>query len=242
MNMRIAGAGTIGSGEYDEISISGTGKIVGDVRCQNLSVAGAASVEGKIECVETISCAGSANFKDEVKTKSIDVSGSVKFEKDCIATEEISSAGSIKCMASSKAKIIQLSGYSYVEKDLEAEEICIKGDSQIYGLVNGEKVKIEFDNSLEINEIGGNNIIVLQKEKGINKVKNLPIFKNICKASIGKINTIEGENVAVEFVEANKITGKSVAIGKNCKIKLVQYTDEVEIHPSSTVEQCEKVE
>lgn len=242
MNMKIAGAGTIGSGEYDEISISGTGKIVGDVRCKNLSVAGAASVEGKIECLELISCGGSVSFKDEVKTKNIDVSGSAKLEKECIATEKISTAGSIKFMASSKAKKIQLLGYSYVEKDLEAEEIYIKGDSQIYGLVNGEKVKVEFDNSLEINEIGGSNIIVLQKAKGINNVKKLPVFNKICKTSIGKINTIEGENVAVEFVEANKINGKSVAIGKNCKIKLVQYTDEIEIHPSSIVEQCEKVE
>lgn len=241
MNMKITGIGTVGAGEYDKVSIRGIGQLTGDVRCSILDSVGAVSGNGKIECLDSISCDGSATFKDIVQSKCINCTGSVRFEKDCIDIEKISIDGSAKFLSSLKAQIVQLSGYSYLEKDIEAEEIYIIGDSQIYGLMSAKQVKIEFENSLEVNKIGGTNIIILQKEKGMNKIKNAPIFKKIWGPSIAVIDTIEGEQIAVEFAEVSKIIGKSVAIGRNCKIKLVQYTDEIEIDSSSIVEQCEKI-
>lgn len=241
MNIKIAGAGTIGPGEYEEVSISGSGKVCGYIRCLSFDVAGSAHCDGKIECLGKMDCAGGVTFKDEVIAKNVNCSGGLRFEADCMVTEKLSSAGSVKFMASIKARNFQSSGYCYVEKDIEAEDLYVKGDCQIYGLVNAENIKIEFENALEINEIGGTNIIIIQKEKGWNKMKKAPIFNKICKSSTGKIGSIEGENIAVECIEASKIIGKTVAIGKDCKVKLVQYTDEYEIDSSSEVEKLEKV-
>ena len=39
-SVKIAGAGTIQGGEYDEVKISGSGRIVGDVTCNEFKGAG----------------------------------------------------------------------------------------------------------------------------------------------------------------------------------------------------------
>lgn len=42
MDMRISGSSTMPGGEYDRVSISGSGTVQGDLRCQSLSCSGSA--------------------------------------------------------------------------------------------------------------------------------------------------------------------------------------------------------
>ena len=52
---------------------------------------------------------------------------------------------------------------------------------------------------------------------------------------------IEGDVVAIECVRAPKVVGRVVAIGAGCNIDLVQYSEEIEVHPDAKVGKCEKV-
>ncbi len=53
--MNISGSGHIPAGEYNEkVSISGSGKIDGNLRCLGLSCAGSVHGCGEIECAEDV--------------------------------------------------------------------------------------------------------------------------------------------------------------------------------------------
>ena len=52
---------------------------------------------------------------------------------------------------------------------------------------------------------------------------------------------IEGDTIAVERVSTPLIVGRIVAIGAGCKVDLVQYSEEIEIHPDAVVKKVEKI-
>ena len=58
-DIRISGSGTVGSGEYNEVKISGSGRICGDVKCERFAVSGSAHSAGVIECSGELSVSGS---------------------------------------------------------------------------------------------------------------------------------------------------------------------------------------
>jgi hypothetical protein len=52
---------------------------------------------------------------------------------------------------------------------------------------------------------------------------------------------IEGDALDLEYVTAPRVTGRTVIIGKGCRIDLVQYREKVEISPKTTVGKVEKI-
>ena len=46
MDMRISGSSTMPGGEYGKVSISGSGKVQGNLKCESLSCSGAGKVKG----------------------------------------------------------------------------------------------------------------------------------------------------------------------------------------------------
>ena len=71
----------------------------------------------------------------------------------------------------------------------------------------------------------------------------MPLFSAL-KGGSGMIfveNSIEGDNVALENVKVPRVSGRVVAIGEDCEIELVQYSDQVEISPKAKVGRTEKI-
>ena len=64
-SVKIAGSGTIFAGEYNVVSIAGTGKGYGQIICQTLKVAVTGKFEGRVEAKE-VSVAGTAKFLSEL--------------------------------------------------------------------------------------------------------------------------------------------------------------------------------
>ena len=50
MDMKISGSGVIGAGEYEDIRISGSGRLQGLVRCKSFAASGAAFGNGSHRC------------------------------------------------------------------------------------------------------------------------------------------------------------------------------------------------
>lgn len=220
-DMKIAGSGTIGAGEYDKISISGSGKIIGNVRCKNFSTAGAISGSGTIECEEKLSVSGSAKIDGDIKSDKIGISGTLK-------------CGNIKCTTFKSAGLTKEDG------NIEAEEFSSSGGIVVPGLINAEKVTIKISGSISIGCIGGNEIVIKQ-EKG--RVTRLPLISKLFNScgSGANIETIEGNTIAIEYVKTKSVTGTIVAIGEGCEIETVQYSGEIEISPNATVKNVIKM-
>lgn len=224
MNMNLSGSGTVPAGEYNEIAISGSGRLCGTVRCVSFSSSG--SVKGEtIVCSDRFKVSGSATFSGNIKSKRIAVSGSVK------------------CGESVKCDDLSVSGAMKVGGDVEAETIMIHGAINCEGLLNAEDVEIKFDTGMQIGNIGGSKIVVFSKNP-IKPIKRLSLFASLCKSRIAIVavtSSVEGDEIALEYVTCPRVTGRVVAIGGGCDIDLVQYSEIVEIHPDAKVGKTEKI-
>lgn len=224
MNMKMAGSGTIPAGEYNEVSVSGSSRLHGTVRCVSFSSSG--SVKGEnIECLDDFKVSGSASFSGNVKSKRIGVSGSVK------------------CGESVKCEELSVSGSMRVGGDVEAETVEIHGCINCEGLLNAEDVEIKFDTGMHIGSIGGSKIVIFSKNP-VKPIKRLSLFASLCKSRIATVavsSSVEGDEIALEYVTCPRVTGRVVAIGCGCDIELVQYSEIIEIHPDAKVGKTEKI-
>ena len=219
MDMKISGAGAIGAGEYDDVRISGSAKGEGLIRCKSFHASGSFS-GGEIECSEDFHVSGAGKFAGNIRAKEIHVSGAIKTEGNM------------------KGKEIKLSGAIKTGGDVEAEEIKISGEVNCGGLINAERLYVNLDStaSSTAENIGGSKITI---EKG----KSGGFFCRLLKKS-GKFivsESIEGDEISIEYTSAKTVTGRNVKIGEKCEIGLVQYSESIEISPKAKIGKCEKI-
>ncbi len=244
--MNISGSGRISAGEYNEkISVSGSGKIDGKVRCKALSCSGSVSGSGELQCVEEVHVSGAMKLAQDLSAQGIHVSGSLNIGGECIAQQDIKVSGIMKCHKKLKCTTLKISGGLNCEEDIEAENVKISGGIQCTGLLNAENVEIEFGQAgCCVGSIGGSNITILARDSK-NSLNRLALFSKLVKnANAGTFQVqqaIEGDVIAVEKVNAPLIVGRVVAVGAGCQIDLVQYSEEIEVHPDATVKKLEKI-
>ena len=74
-------------------------------------------------------------------------------------------------------------------------------------------------------------------------IKRLPLLSKLLgRNALSVDESIEGDEVSLEYVSAPLVTGRVVAIGEGCYIDTVRYSEEVEIHPGARVGNCEKID
>ncbi len=244
--MNISGSGQVAAGEYNEkISISGSGRINGNVRCVAISCSGSVKSVGDVECSEGISVSGSAHFEKSIVAENVSISGSVRVDEDIKANNSIKISGSMKCGGSLKSSRISCSGGVEIGGEAEADEIRISGKIICSGLVNADKIDIRMDGfnvNSRVGSIGGGEIKVHNDRKG-EKIARLPLLSKLVGSGGALIvdELIEGDIVALECVKAPRVVGRVVAIGADCEIDLIEFSEEIEIHPDARVAKYEKV-
>ena len=241
--MNISGSGKIAAGDYNEsIKVSGSGRLDGNIRCQSLHCSGSVKGTASVVCSEDAKISGSCHIEQSLSAQKISVSGSLKVGGDMIAQQEIKLSGGISCGGSLKCESFNCSGGLDVGGEVEAEKIKISGSVKCRGLMNAEKIEIGLDRSTassRVGSIGGGEIKIYSAN---NKISRMPLLNKIVGGgSIIVDELIEGDVVALEFVKSPKVTGRVVAIGAGCEIDLVQYSEEIEIHPDAKVGKCEKI-
>ncbi|MBQ8496515.1 MAG: polymer-forming cytoskeletal protein [Clostridia bacterium] len=238
MDMKILGSGKIASGEYEKIAISGSGKLSGLVRCTGFYVSGSASGES-LECADECKIAGSCKFSRDVKAKTLVISGSLSCG-DINAENEVRVAGSAKCEGSLKCASLTIAGTVSVSGDAEAETVKLDGVLNCAGLLNAEEISIKFEKNMTIGSIGGSKIVILRKNPA-KQTARLPLFSSLSnwEGNVLVKNAIEGDEIALENVIAESVSGRIVAIGDGCEIGLVQYSDRFEISPNAKVGRIE---
>ena len=244
--MNISGSGQVAAGEYNEkISISGSGRINGNVRCIGVSCSGSMRSVGTVECSENVGVSGSAHFEKSIVAENVSVSGSVRIDEDVKAKESVKISGSAKIGGSVKCSLLSCSGSVDIGGEGEAEEIRISGRISCAGLLNAEKVTVRLDGfnvTSKIGSIGGGEILISNDRKG-ERISRLPLLKRLVGngGTVSVEELIEGDTVALESVVAPKVVGRIVAIGANCEIDLVQYSEKIEIDPDAKVGKYEKI-
>ena len=241
MNMNISGSGSIPAGEYKEISISGSGKLHGFIRCENFGTSGSSAGES-IECIECFQVSGSSSFSGSISAEFVGVSGSLSCG-EIDAEGEVEISGSAKCGKNIKCDILSVSGSIKVGGGVEAEKVKIKGVIDCAGLLNSDIIEIKFDRGMNIGSIGGCKIRITRenRRKFAEKLPIISAFVKKVKDNVCVETFVEGDEIALECVTCPRVTGRVVSIGAGCEIDLVQYEEAVEISEDAKVGRTEKI-
>lgn len=251
----ISGSGTIGAGNYNDVRISGSGRILGDITGVQVKVSGSAKFNGKVEC-EGFHCSGSTKCLNDVEAKKLTVSGSMNVEgrvtggdvtisgsfktNNDLNVKSLNISGSMKTAGMVKSEVITVYGSLSTEKGSECEVFTAKGHLSMNGLLNAENVKITHGGFSYVPEIGGETI-------EISRFDNRNFFTRLLSKlftarSNFKSELIEGSAIKLDYTNASVVRGDAVTIGPKCNINLVEYTEDIQVHPTAKVKEVKKIE
>jgi cytoskeletal protein CcmA (bactofilin family) len=253
-DLKISGSGSASGGTYNTVSISGSGRIHGDVECRSMHLSGSGSINGKINA-ESIHTSGSSAMKGDVEALTIKTSGSSKFSGN-VTAKELRTSGSSSFQENLNCQYLRTSGSTRIEgkinggdiktsgslrvgRDCEVENFKATGSVKINGLLNADEVKIEIDFASSIKEIGGERIIVKEHD-------TFDFFKKIVglffrKSGYLQVDTIEGDDISLEVTKAKLVRGKNVVIGKDCEIEKVEYSGRLDLQENAKVREKVKI-
>jgi cytoskeletal protein CcmA (bactofilin family) len=254
-NLKISGSGSAGGGVFEEVRISGSGEITGDIECNGFYISGSGKVEGNIKAkefrtsgssrihgdleAEEIKISGSTHNDGSVKCGKMKVSGSAHIDKG-LEGEEVEVSGSTHIGGGVHAEHIRVSGSINIKDDCEAEEFIAKGGFRIGGLLNAGNIDIVIGGSCSAREIGGERIEVRESFGGAFLLNKL--FGFLFNQGLGlKTELIEGDDIYLEYTVAKVVRGNNITIGKGCIIDTVEYKSDLKIIDDGKVENQVKI-
>ncbi|MBO5220802.1 MAG: polymer-forming cytoskeletal protein [Clostridia bacterium] len=240
MDMKIAGSGVLNGGEYDAISISGSAKITGDIRCAEFKCAGAVKANGDLHSTGDIRVSGSFSCDGTLIADGVlKVAGSCHTEQK-IKGKEIRIAGALTTRGNITGEIIRSSGSIRTDGDVEGEEIVLTGGAKIGGTLNGEQVSLYPDGDggiMQIPTIGGTTIEV--QGKGPKSFFQKLFYGKKCNTLRAEL--IEGDTVKLQDTQCDIVRGTNITVGPNCKIRRIEYAETLTVDAESQVEEQAKL-
>lgn len=256
-NLSISGAGVVAGGEYGCVKFSGSGRVDGDLKCDELRCSGSVKVAGGVECSGEIRVSGSFKAEGSVRSDDLRISGSCHIDGgfhggnltssgglhigDAAVAGDVSCSGGCAVGGNFHAQKIKASGKLTVEGDCEAEQLEAWG-LEVKGLLNCGSVLIHLDNcDGRAGEIGGETIRILREKTG-NRGWVIGIGR-VHSRGYGTFytDTIEGDTVELENTEAKTVRGATVVIGAGCRIDTVEYSGTLRVDPEAAVKKQVKI-
>ena len=229
-NINIAGSGKISGGEYAQVKISGSGRVLGNIRCTDLRSAGSAHVEGDVECAGQIKCAGSFRCDGRVQADELHVSGSCTLGSE-VRARVFKAAGSFSAGGRMCTEQLSGAGRFTVDGDIEGDEVKLSGSVKVNGLLNAERLHSRVGGDCRIGSIGGGEILV---ERGDEKNGFFGLFRKNGTGTLS-VSTIEGDSVTLQNTEADVVRGREVVISSGCKIGCVEYSVSLKVEDDGQV-------
>ena len=138
-NSFISGVGTISGGEYDNVSISGTGNVDGNIKANEVKISGVGNFKGTVEAA-SLKVSGVGKFSNDVKCKTIFVSGVAKMDHDLAADS------------------ITVNGTIHISGDVNTDILMIDTKESYFKNVYGDCINIKSFKKTKIDEIEATNV------------------------------------------------------------------------------------
>lgn len=218
-HLTVTGTGITSGGTFNKVKIRGEGTINGDLDCVQWKVFGTADANGLVKA-KTIDIFGQANMKGNVEAESIKIFGEADIQGHA-TMKDLNLRGAVHIKERLVGGHIHGYGELKIENDCEADSISLKGAVAIGRTLNAEKVSLylHFEDS-RIAEIGGE-VIRVTKSKAFNVINFLKRFRQDSAKLVAE--SIEGDDIYLEYTKAKVVRGKEVTIGPGCEIDLVEY-------------------
>lgn len=237
-DLKISGAGSAGGGSFNEVRISGAGKVSGDVDCNMLNTSGASEVKGNVKA-KTVKVNGASQFRGDVIAEELDINGGTTIDGN-VEAGKIAMHGGATIGGNLKAGDVDIKGGIKIKGDCEAESFKSHGGFTIDGLLNADNIYVNIGGDCRVKEIGGEKIEVRKSDKAVYVFHN--IIKDIFNIRMNLVtDTIEGDDIYLEYTTAKVVRGNNVTIGPDCIIGLVEYKDYINISQGAQVNEQKKI-
>jgi len=236
-NLRIDGMFTSEGGEYEKIVINGQGTVTSNVQADCIKVNGIGNFQGNVNS-GTIIISGMATIKEGVVADELKVSGMATIEGD-VETDKLKIEGKTTIQGNVESDEVKIEGKATIHGDCETETFKMEGQIKIKGQLNAESIHINSVLKSEIHEITGSSIQIVRDTNPITSVvtKALDmVFTNNLA-----VNTIEGDQIELDYVNARVVRGENVTIGEHCEIDLIEYSGALKQHPRAKIKEARKM-
>ncbi|GBC75955.1 hypothetical protein HRbin07_00147 [bacterium HR07] len=244
-SLSIAGAGKATGGIYERVTISGAGRVEGDVEADSVEISGAGKIVGKVKA-NRVELAGACKVVGAVIAQEFEAAGAWKVGGDVqserfkaagagsvegsVQAQEFSNAGTVKVAKNLRAQRVKFSGVLKAGGDVEASQLRGSGAFRIEGLLAADQLELELGERSWAREIGGERITVRKRES----------FWGWLARWWGRqielsTETIEADEIYLEATVAKAVRGKRVTLGPECRIERVEYSESLRIDPKSAV-------
>jgi cytoskeletal protein CcmA (bactofilin family) len=229
-SIKISGSGTASGGVYEEISISGSGKVTGDVEAKRISISGSAHFDG---CVKAGVLSGSGSFEiaHDVEATECKCSGSCRI-KGNVKADVLRVSGSTDIHGSAKVREADISGSATIDGDIEGECVRASGRVTIGGLLSADKVDISLHGHSKAREIGGETITVRSRQGS--EGGWFGFSWNGGGGSL-EVESVEGDDICLEATTAKTVRGQRVKVGPGGRIARVEYGESLEMDEDAEV-------
>jgi len=222
--LKVSGSGRISP---EAISTSGSSKLPGGLVIGDLKTSGSSRVEGDLTA-EMVKFSGSANVEGNLVCDEIIKSGSLKVEKD-LKFKYGKFSGSTRVGGSGSVETeLEASGSIKFGGDLVSEDrILYSGVMRVEGCVKAKsfEARLSRDESFIRDGIEAEYINIQRSHDDWRE-----------RGSLFTTN-ITGDEIVLENVECNNVTGKTIKILPGCRIKgRVQYSESIKVDPDSYLE------
>jgi len=235
-NVTISGAGRIEGGTYGTVKIAGSGKVAGDLTAEEFKAAGSAKVEGNLKA-ERFEAAGSFKCEGNLEVVEGEAAGSISVSGK-ITAKELRLAGSIHAKGISGG-YVRAGGSLSVEENVEVETFRLTGSFEVGGLLSADRVEVELDGRSQAREIGGEKIVIRAAQRSLGGLISHALGLLFGPGSLREltVETVEGDEVELEFTRARLVRGGKVKVGPGCHIERVEYMESLEVAPDAVVKE-----
>lgn len=237
-DLRISGAGSAGGGTFNEVKISGAGKVSGDIDCNVLNTSGASEIDGNVKAV-SVKINGAFQVRGNLIAKELNINGGSTINGN-IEAEKIKIHGGSEIGGYLHSGEVEIKGGIKIKDDCEAEDFKSHGGFTIGGLLNAGSIYINIGGDCRVKEIGGEKIEVRRSDKAVyifqKMIKDIFNIKENLTA-----DTIEGDDIYLEHTSAKVVRGNNITIGPGCTIGVVEYKDHVNISQGANVNEQKKI-
>lgn len=221
----VSGTGAIkGNVMVKEARLSGAGSITGDLTADQLDVSGAGTVNGHVRS-KRAHLSGSAKMQQDLEADEVDVSGSIHAQGDLRATT-IAVSGVAHVRGSVRARVFGGSGAFSVRRNVDVGEFRSSGAFDIGGRLAADLVEIRPSGPCTVNTLVGKTVSVIDDPRR-------------CGGSLERrrltADSIAAVEISLELTTAGIVCGRAVRIGPGCEIDTVEYGDSLDVDPKSTV-------
>ncbi|MGN7454887.1 hypothetical protein ACTHPH_08735 [Paenibacillus pasadenensis] len=232
--LSLTGTGVSGGGSYAKARVLGDAVVHGSLDCVQLAVTGTMRVHGELNALKA-SVTGTI-AAEGLSIGRLRLTGELS-SRDAASIRELTGSGSITVQERLHADCLRLSG-ELQAMSCDASEIQLRGKAAVQGRLDAGSFELQLYGDSTIGELTGGRIEVSRPGRW---TRMIGVFFRPARHASLSVRRIEGAVVRLEHVRAEAVRGGSVTVGEGCEIGLVEYTEELTVHPGAVVQERRRI-